>query len=80
MQTISGTFGVLSYFIGATVGNIELIYFGVILVFFFSVIPPFFIKEPKYLGRFGEDEADIDKRKKLKRYPEVLMMLLSAKS
>ena len=61
MQTISGTFGVLSYFIGATVGNIELIYFGVVLVFFFSVIPPFFIKEPKYLGRYGEDEADIDK-------------------
>jgi len=61
MQTISGTFGVISYFIGATVGNIELIYFGVVLVFVFSVIPPFFIKEPKYLGRYGEDEKEIDK-------------------
>lgn len=59
MQTVSGTFGVLSYFIGAVFGNIELIYFGVVLVFFFSVIPPFFIKEPKYLGRYGEDEEAI---------------------
>ena len=61
MQTVSGTFGVLSYFIGATFGNITLIYFGVGLVFFFSVIPPFFVKEPKYLGRYGEDEDDIAK-------------------
>jgi maltose/moltooligosaccharide transporter len=59
MQTVSGTFGVLSYGIGAVFGNITLIYFGVILVFLFSVIPPLFIKEPKYLGRYGEDEDDI---------------------
>lgn len=69
MQTISGTFGVLSYFIGATIGNIELIYFGVVLVFLFSVIPPFFIKEPKYLGRYGENEADIDKEEKAEEIP-----------
>jgi maltose/moltooligosaccharide transporter len=61
MQTVSGTFGVLSYFIGAIFGNITLIYFGVVLVFLFSVIPPFFVKEPKYLGRYGEDEEDIAK-------------------
>jgi maltose/moltooligosaccharide transporter len=61
MQTVSGTFGVLSYFIGAVFGNIELLYVGVFLVFFFSVIPPFFIKEPKYLGRYGEDEEAIEK-------------------
>lgn len=61
MQTVSGTFGVLSYFIGATFGNIALIYFGVGLVFFFSVIPPFFVKEPKYLGRYGENEEEIAK-------------------
>lgn len=59
MQTVSGTFGVLSYGIGAVFGNIPLLYFGVFLVFFFSVIPPFFIKEPKYLGRYGEDEDAI---------------------
>jgi MFS family permease len=61
MQTVSGTFGVLSYFIGATLGNIFLIYFSVGLVFFFSVLPPFLVKEPKYLGRYGEDEDDIAK-------------------
>ncbi|MFU8812951.1 MAG: MFS transporter [Balneolaceae bacterium] len=61
MQTISGSFGVLSYAIGATLGNIFLIYFGVVLVFLFSVIPPLFIKEPKYLGRYGESEDDIAK-------------------
>ncbi len=61
MQTVSGTFGVLSYFIGAVWGNIPLLYFGVVLVFAFSVIPPFFIKEPKYLGRYGESEEDIAK-------------------
>jgi maltose/moltooligosaccharide transporter len=61
MQTVSGTFGVLSYAIGAIFGNIILLYFGVFLVFFFSVIPPFFIKEPKYLGRYGEDEDAIAK-------------------
>lgn len=59
MQTVSGSFGVLSYFIGAIFGNIALIYFGVVLVFLFSVIPPFFVKEPRYLGRYGEDEEAI---------------------
>ncbi len=63
MQTVSGTFGVLSYFIGAVFGNIVLLYFGVFLVFFFSVIPPFFVKEPKYLGRYGEDEDEVANEK-----------------
>ena len=61
MQTVSGTFGVLSYFIGAVFGNIFLLYFGSVLVLFFSVIPPFFIREPKFLGRYGEDEDAIEK-------------------
>ncbi len=47
MQTISGMFGVLAYGIGAYYGNYSLIYFGIILVFLFSIIPPFFITEPK---------------------------------
>lgn len=46
MQTISGTFGVAAYAIGAIWGNYALIYFGAILVLFISVIPPFFIEEP----------------------------------
>ena len=56
MQTISGTFGVLAYAIGALFGNIVLIYFGVGLVLLFSLIPPFFIKEPSYL----DDAIDAD--------------------
>ncbi|MFQ5568065.1 MAG: MFS transporter [Rhodothermales bacterium] len=49
MQTISGTFGVLAYVIGAVWNNFALIYFGVGLVLVFSVIPPFFIEEPREL-------------------------------
>jgi maltose/moltooligosaccharide transporter len=51
MQTISGSFGVLAYAIGAIFGNYFLIYFGVILVLLFSIIPLFFIKESKLIHR-----------------------------
>lgn len=49
MQTISGTFGVLAYFIAAIWGNIFLIYLGAFLVLILSIIPPFLIEEPKEL-------------------------------
>lgn len=49
MQTISGCFGVLAYVIGGTLGNIVLIYIGAVLVLLFSIIPSFFIDEPKQL-------------------------------
>lgn len=49
MQTISGFFGVLAYVIGAAAGNIALIYFGVVLVFLFSIVPILFIVEPREL-------------------------------
>jgi len=49
MQTVSGTFGVLAYFIGASMGNYTLIYFGIFLVLAFSIIPTFFIKEPRVI-------------------------------
>src|SRR5512136_1721054 len=49
MQTISGFFGVLAYVIGAVAGNIALIYFGVVLVFLFSILPILFIVEPREL-------------------------------
>ncbi len=49
MQTVSGSFGVLAYAIGAIFGNYFLIYFGVFLVLSFSIIPMFFIKEPREL-------------------------------
>jgi MFS family permease len=50
MQTISGFFGVLAYVVGATWGNYVLINLGVIIVFFFSVVPMFFVTEPKELA------------------------------
>ena len=49
MQTVSGSFGVLAYAIGAIFGNFFLIYFGVLLVLVFSIIPMMFIKESKEL-------------------------------
>jgi len=49
MQTVSGSFGVLAYAIGAIFGNYFLIYFGVFLVLAFSIIPMIFIKEPREL-------------------------------
>ncbi len=58
MQTVSGSFGVLAYLIGALWDNYVLIYFGVVLVFIFSVLPPFFIKEPKYLGQYGKSDEE----------------------
>lgn len=54
MQTISGTFGVLAYAIGAIWDNYVLIYTGAGLVLLLSVLPVFFIAEPRSLE---EDEA-----------------------
>ncbi len=49
MQTISGSFGVLAYAIGAIFGNYFLIYFGVVLVLVFTVFPSFLIEEKRNL-------------------------------
>jgi maltose/moltooligosaccharide transporter len=62
MQTISGMFGVLAYAIGAYFGNYTLIYFGIALVFLFSVIPTFFLTEPREL--VSEDKAANEKTSK----------------
>lgn len=50
MQTVSGSFGVLAYAVGAYWGNYALIYLGVILVFFLSILSPMFIEEPRTLN------------------------------
>lgn len=52
MQTVSGTFGVLAYAVGAIFGNVALIYFGAVLVLLFSVLPPLLIQEPRALQHF----------------------------
>ena len=63
MQTISGSFGVLAYAIGAVWGNYFLIYFGVGLVFLFTVVPSFFIEEPRTLAK-SEDDTEEDSSSK----------------
>jgi MFS family permease len=55
MQTISGTFGMLAYVIGAFSGKIFLIYFGAGLVLLFTIVPPFFIKEPRDFEQSEEE-------------------------
>lgn len=49
MQTISGFWGVMAYLIGAYKDNYVLISVGVVLVFAFSVVPMFFVTEPREL-------------------------------
>jgi len=56
MQTVSGTFGVLAYAIGAVFGNYVLIYFAAGLVVVFSVLPALLIEEPRVLP--GTADAD----------------------
>jgi maltose/moltooligosaccharide transporter len=56
MQTVSGSFGVLAYAIGAIFGNFFLIYFGTVLVFVFTIFPSIFIEEPKTLESTSEDD------------------------
>jgi maltose/moltooligosaccharide transporter len=49
MQTISGFWGVMAYLIGAFIDNYALISIGVLIVFTFSVVPMFFVTEPREL-------------------------------
>ena len=58
MQTVSGTFGVGAYLITVIWDNYVLINIGVVLVLLFSILPPFFIKEPRLLDEeTGGDES-----------------------
>ncbi len=57
MQTVSGTFGVLAYVIGALWDNYTLIYVGVILVIALSIIPTFFIQEPREIESNTKDDS-----------------------
>lgn len=58
MQTISGTFGVAAYAIGALWSNYVLIYAGAVIVLLFSVIPPLFITEPRELSEPVDGDID----------------------
>ncbi len=67
MQTISGLFGVGAYFIGAVFGNYFLIFSGVAIVLIFSIVPIFFIQEPRELAveekAAGNEKAEPHKTK-----------------
>jgi len=73
MQSISGTFGVLAYAIGAVFNNYVLIYAGAVVVLLFSVLPPLFITEPLELAE--EDTAE--KPGSTKREDSILSMLVA---
>jgi MFS family permease len=63
MQTVSGSFGVLAYAIGAAFGNFVLIYFAAGLVLVFSLLPALLIEEPRVLpGTTAEEAAAGGKR------------------
>lgn len=54
MQTISGFWGVMAYLIGAFIDNYALISVGVLVVLAFSVVPMFFVEEPRELAARAE--------------------------
>jgi len=57
MQTVSGSFGVMAYAIGAFFGNFALIYVAAVLVLLFSVLPALLIEEPRVLPGSAEAAA-----------------------
>ena len=62
MQTVSGSFGVGAYAIGAIWDNYVLIYVAVVLVLLFSLVPPLLIEEPESLSA-DEDAASASTEK-----------------
>ena len=75
MQTISGTFGVLAYALGAFLGNFFLIYFGVFLVGAFSIIPMFFIEEPREVK--SVEEPSLQTKATETNWKDFLMLLFA---
>jgi MFS family permease len=73
MQSISGTFGVLAYAVGALWGNYVLIYGGAVIVLLFSILPPLFISEPRELAAEESHEDALPVR----RQDSLLGMLLA---
>lgn len=62
MQTISGSFGVLAYAIGALFGNDALIYAAVAVILLLSVVPILLIEEPRDLPPPREAEPGANLR------------------
>ncbi len=76
MQTVSGSFGVLAYAIGAFFGNFVLIYFAAGLVVAFSLLPALLIEEPRVLpGASAAASADGGKRRSGDSFTELLHLI-----
>lgn len=60
MQSTSNLFGSLAYLAGALMGNYILIYIGVFVILAFSIIPMFFIEEPRELVRTNENNEIVE--------------------
>lgn len=73
MQTVSGTFGVMAYLISVIWGNETLIYVGAILAVLFTVLPIFFIEEPRELAT--EDNAAKQEKSSIKDMLETILPL-----
>ena len=75
MQTISGFFGVTAYLISAFIGNDNLIWISVFIVLGFSIIPSFFINEPRDLEEaIVPDEVVVERETD---WPEFLKICLA---
>lgn len=58
MQTVSGTCGVLAYLIAVLWGNETLIYVGMFIAVLFTILPIFFIEEPRELKAEAADDTE----------------------
>ncbi len=75
MQTVSGTFGVLAYLISVILGNEILIYVGAVIAVLFTVLPIFFIEEPRELANEEEASAVQQEKSSVKDMIETILPL-----
>lgn len=78
MQTVSGAFGVAGYLIGAFIDNYTLIYTGVVVTVLFTLIPPFFITEPRTLESPPAEDDKVDSTAKTKTNVRQLLGIYAA--
>ena len=57
MQSVSNLFGSLAYLTGALLNNYILIYVGVVVILLFSIVPLFYIEEPRHLVKEKDDNT-----------------------
>ena len=75
MQTVSGTFGVLAYLIAVIFNNEVLIYVGIFIALFFTIIPSLLIVEPRKLEKENE-EIVAENGKKSNSIKEMILSLV----